>query len=175
MKIEVPVVETKRLRLRGHRLEDLTECTAMWSDSGVIRYIGGVPFTVEDVWARILRYSGHWAWLGYGPWVVEEKDTGRFVGEVGFAEFKRSIRPPLEGAPEIGWVLTPRAHGCGYATEAAQAAVEWGRSRFGQVRTVCIIHPDNLSSLRVAEKCGYREFARTTYKNQPTILLSREG
>ncbi len=173
--IEVPVVETERLRLRGHRLDDLAECTAMWGDIEVTRYIGGVPFTVEDVWSRILRYSGHWAWLGFGPWLVEEKETGRFVGEVGFAEFKRVITPAVEGSPEIGWVLTPRAQGLGFATEAALAAVEWGLSRFGRVRTVCIIHPDNAPSLRIAEKCGYGEFARTVYKSQPTILLSREG
>jgi RimJ/RimL family protein N-acetyltransferase len=175
MKIEVPVLETARLRMRGHRVDDLADCTAMWGDAGVTRFIGGIPFTVEDVWARILRYAGHWAWLEFGPWIVEEKETGRFVGEVGFAEFKRIIHPPLERMPEIGWVLTPGAQGLGYATEAALAAIEWATGRLGPVRTACIIHPDNEPSLRVAAKCGYAEFARTVYKGQPTILLRREG
>jgi RimJ/RimL family protein N-acetyltransferase len=40
-------------------------------------------------------------------------------------------------------------------------------------RTVCLITPDNLASIRVAEKCGFKEFARTTYKDQPTILFDR--
>jgi RimJ/RimL family protein N-acetyltransferase len=139
----------------------------------VVRYIGGKPFSREDVWARMLRYAGHWSWMAYGYWAVEEKATGSFVGELGFADFKREIEPSLEGAPEIGWVLVPRVHGKGYATETVRAAVEWGDARFGPARTVCLIHPENLASIRVAEKSGYREFQRTTYKGAATVILAR--
>ena len=83
------------------------------------------------------------------------------------------MEPPILGIPEIGWVLAPRAHGQGYATEAARAALVWGDAHFASKRTACIIHPDNLASIRVAEKCGYREFERTTYKGEPTIVLVR--
>jgi RimJ/RimL family protein N-acetyltransferase len=38
---------------------------------------------------------------------------------------------------------------------------------------VCIIDPQNMPSLRVAERCGFREWARTTYKGDPTIILER--
>jgi RimJ/RimL family protein N-acetyltransferase len=78
---EVPVIETERLRLRGHRLEDFAEIAAMWADPVVTRYIGGKPLTEEDVWARLLRYVGHWAWMGFGYWVVEGKGSGDFAGE----------------------------------------------------------------------------------------------
>jgi RimJ/RimL family protein N-acetyltransferase len=54
-----------------------------------------------------------------------------------------------------------------------QAAIAWGDERFGRARTVCLIHPENLRSVRVAEKCGYTEFQRTTYKGQPAIILER--
>jgi len=145
----------------------------MWGDPLVTRYIGGKPFSGEEVWARLLRYVGHWSWMGFGHWAVEEKATGRFVGELGFADFKRDIQPSLKGVPEIGWVLDSRAHGKGYATEGVRAALAWGEGRFGPVETACIIHPENLPSIRVAEKCGYRESLRTVYKNQPTILFFR--
>jgi hypothetical protein len=46
--MEVPVIETKRLRLRGHRLGDFTDCAAMWADPIVTRYIGQ-PFSEEEV------------------------------------------------------------------------------------------------------------------------------
>ena len=145
----------------------------MWALPEVVRYIGGKPFTGEEVWARLLRYAGHWQWMGFGFWALEEKSTGAFAGELGFAEFKRELQPSIEGTPEVGWVLAPHAHGKGYATEALQAAIAWGDERFGQTRTVCLIHPENLPSLRVAEKCGYHEFKRTMYKGQPTIILER--
>ena len=169
----VPDIETERLFLRGHRMEDLDSCAAMWGDPEVTRYIGGKPSSREEVWSRILRYAGHWLWLGFGFWAVEEKATGQFIGEIGFADFKRSIEPTIDGLPEIGWVLIPSMHGKGYATEAVREVTVWGDARFESSPTVCLIHPDNLPSLRVAAKSGYRELQRTTYKEQPTIILSR--
>ncbi len=169
----VPTVETDRLILRGHRLDDFADSLALWTDPESVRFIGGKPSTQEEVWARMLRYAGHWLLLGFGYWVVTDKVTGRFVGEVGFGNFKRDIEPSLDGMPEIGWVLAGDQHGRGYATEAAQAAIAWGETHFGPVRTACIIAPENGPSIRVAEKCGYREFRRTTYKDQPTIMFTR--
>lgn len=146
----------------------------MWAAPEVTRYIGGRPFTEEESWSRLLRYVGHWSLLGFGYWVVEEKAARTFVGEVGFADYRRDLKPSLDGVPEIGWVLTPGAHGRGYATEAVRAAIEWGDSHFGSIRTACIIDPENTASIRVATKCGYREHAPATYKGEPTLLFVRD-
>jgi RimJ/RimL family protein N-acetyltransferase len=202
----VPVLETERLRLRGHSLSDFVHCAAMWADPKVTEHIGGKPLTEEECWTRLLRYIGHWALLGFGYWVVEEKATGNFVGETGFADYKRDLEPGLKGVPEIGWVFVAQAHGKGYATEAVRAVVAWGDVHFSSssssssmtssssslssslpfslssslssgrtgARTACIIVPENIASIRVAVKCGYREVARTTYKGHPTIVFVRE-
>ncbi|MGA9899372.1 MAG: GNAT family N-acetyltransferase [Terriglobales bacterium] len=169
----VPVIETQRLKMRGHRLDDFVNCAGMWADPIVTRHIGGKPFSEEETWARFLRYAGHWSLMGFGYWAIQEKETGGFIGELGFADFKRDLQPSLKGVPELGWVLASKAHGKGYATEAVRAALAWGDAHFGLVRTVCIIHPDNLASLRVAEKCGYKEFQRTTYKGHATVIFNR--
>jgi|SRR5689334_5470394 RimJ/RimL family protein N-acetyltransferase len=171
----VPVLTTARLTLRGHTQADFDESAAMWADPDVTRYIGGRPFTREEAWARLLRYLGHWALLGFGYWVVRETATNRFVGEVGFVDYQREIEPSLEHAPEIGWVLSPAVHGQGFATEAVSAIIAWGESRFPGARTVCLIDPGNTPSLRVAEKCGYRELARASYRGEPSIILERPG
>jgi len=145
----------------------------MWDTAEVTRHIGGRPSTAEESWARLLRYAGHWSLMGFGYWVVREKATGRFVGEVGFADFRRDLRPSFAGAPECGWVLSPPAHGRGFATEAVLAAIAWGQAHLRPQRSVCLIAPGNLTSLSVAAKCGFREYARTTYKGEPAILLER--
>ena len=49
----------------------------------IARFIGGRPYTREEVWARILRYVGHWTLKGYGFWAIEEKLSGDFIGEAG--------------------------------------------------------------------------------------------
>lgn len=173
MTIEIPQLETARLLLRGHRVEDYEDCYAMWSDPAVTRHIGGRPSTREEVWGRLLRYLGHWSALGFGYWVAQGKASGRFVGELGFADFKRQLEPPLGNRPEAGWALASWAHGQGFATEALSALVSWADVRFAGRKTVCIIDPGNVASIRVAQKCGYRELLRTSYHGAPTILFER--
>ena len=142
----------------------------MWANPIVTRFIGGKPSTREELWMRLMRNVGHWSLLGFGYWVVEVKASGRFVGEVGFAELKRDIEPSFEGMPEGGWVLAPEAHGKGFATEAVKAILAWGDKHFAGRTTTCIISPENTASIRVAEKCGYREVARTTSRaNRPSV------
>ncbi|MGE5502376.1 MAG: GNAT family N-acetyltransferase [Ignavibacteriales bacterium] len=171
--LPVPVLETERLRLRGHDLRDFEPMMAMWGDPDVTRFIGGKPSTQEEVWSRLLRYIGHWAALGYGYWAVEDRKTGEFLGEIGFADFKRDLQPSFEGIPELGWGLGVWAHGKGYATEAARAAADWGDGHFNGARMVCMISPENKPSIRVAEKCGFRPFAETFYKGSPSLLFER--
>jgi RimJ/RimL family protein N-acetyltransferase len=172
--LEVPILETLRLKLRGHRLDDFVHCAAMWADPGVTRFIGGQPLREEEAWTKFLRYAGHWALLGFGYWVVEEKATGDFVGEIGFADYKRDLQPSLKGVPEIGWVLASHAHGKGYATEAVRTVSAWGDAHFQSPRSACIIAPENFASIQVAEKCGYRETQPTTYKGRPTLMYVRD-
>jgi RimJ/RimL family protein N-acetyltransferase len=168
----VPVLETERLLLRGHRAEDFANSAAMWADPKVTENIMGRPLTVEESWTRFLRYVGHWALLGFGYWVIVEKHTGAFAGEAGFADYKREIEPSLEGVPEIGWVLASHAHGKGFATEAVRAITAWADEHF-ETTTACIIKPENTASFRVAAKCGYREVCRTTYHGRETVMFSR--
>lgn len=168
-----PLLETARLTLRPHGCEDWNAASEMWAHPDVIRYIGGKPFSRHEVWSKILRYAGHWALLGFGYWAVQEKKSGKFVGELGFANFKRVIEPCIDDAPELGWVLAPEFHGKGYATEALQAVLPWGDVHLHSKRTVCLIDPRNTPSLRVAEKCGYLETHLTTYAGQPTLIFER--
>lgn len=167
-----PVLETDRLLLRGQQVGDLDAFAALWGDPEVTRYIGGKPASREEAWSRLLRNIGHWEEIGFGPWMVCDKRTGQLVGDIGFGNFQRAIDPPFGDTPEIGWVMSPAAHGKGYASEAVAAALAWGDANFENRRTVCIIDPANAPSLRLAERMGFKEFARTEYRSE-IVLLER--
>jgi RimJ/RimL family protein N-acetyltransferase len=153
--LKIPTITSDRLRLRGHTEKDLEQCASMWADTRVVRFIGNRPRSREETWARLLKYLGHWSLKGFGFWLVEEKVSGEFVGEVGFADHKRDIAASFHGIPEIGWALTPEKQGLGYATEAVKAAIAWADEHFSMRQTICIIHPDNAPSIRIAESNGY--------------------
>ncbi len=168
-----PTIETERTILRAHRLDDFNAYAEMWADPVITRFIGGRARTREETWIRLLRYTGMWPLIGYGFWAIEEKATGRLIGEAGFHDLKRDLVPSIDGTPEAGWALIPSTHGKGLATEVLGGIHEWAKGRPGFDRTVCIIDPENGASLAVARKLGYREVTRTTYQGEPTILLDR--
>ena len=172
--MDIPILETERLILRGHRRDDFPDYARMWADPDVTRFIGGKPFTEEEAWARFMRAFGHWALVGFGSWSVQERASGARVGDVGFLDVRREIVPSMHDIPEMGWSFDKPAQGKGYATEAVRAALAWGEGHFGRRRFACIIAPENTASLRVAAKTGFREAARTTYKGEPTVMLYRD-
>ncbi len=164
----IPVLETARLRLRPHRVEDFDALAALWADPAVTRFIGK-PSTREESWARLLRYGGLWPLLGFGYWAVEDRGSGAYLGDVGFADFHRALDPAPPALPEIGWVLAPAAHGQGLATEAATAAIGWlGGPCF------CIIDPAHRGSLRVARKLGFESRGLARYRDGVTTVLVRD-
>ena len=169
----VPVIETARLRLRAHRRSDFAACVAMWRDPAVTRYIGGKPSTEQQTWSRMLSYAGHWVLMQYGYWAVEERDSGTFTGELGFADFKREITSSMRDVPELGFAFVSSVHGRGYATEAVGAAIAWGDAHLPSARTVCLVSPENTASLRVVEKAGYEIFERSMFNERPSLFLSR--
>ncbi|HEX3763623.1 MAG TPA: GNAT family N-acetyltransferase [Kofleriaceae bacterium] len=171
VQVPVPVLDTPRLVLRGHRVTDLDDLLAMWSCPEVTRVLTGKPLSREDVWARLLRYIGHWAVHDYGLWTIRERDTDRFVGDAGIADFQRDLAFSFDGAPEAAWVLAPWAHGRGYATEAMNAVLAWAAA--AHPRTVCIIDPDNFASLRVAARLGYHQIGQADFKGKPILVFER--
>ncbi len=145
----------------------------MWADERVTRHITGKPSTKPQTWARMLGYAGHWDFLGYGYWAVEEKSSKSYVGELGFADFKRDFEPSIAGIPEMGWALAPAVHGRGYAKEAMAAALQWRDANLKSEQTACLINPGNLASLALAEKFGFRWAQDALYQGVPVKLFFR--
>ena len=167
------MIETDRLRLRPHTADDLAASLAMWSDPLVYGYILPAPSTEGQAWSRILTYAGLWALADFGYWAVEERATGAFVGEIGFADFKREITPSIRGVPEMGWVIAAAHHGKGYATEGVRAALNWADQHLSADRTVCLINPENAASIHVAQKAGYAQTHLATFNNAPALVFER--
>lgn len=164
-----PTLETDRLILRGHGLGDFDDLARMRADPEVSRFIGGVN-TPEEVWARLLRYAGHWRLLGFGFWAVCERASGAYVGDVGLMDARRPLPASFGDVPEVGWALASGWQGKGFAGEAVQAALAWSDRHLDAARTVCIIDPDNAASLALAARCGFHEYGRADYHGEIVML-----
>lgn len=166
-------IETGRLIFTLPALCDFDDLARMRADPLVSRYTTRVPATRSDSWERLIRYRGFWDILGYGFWSVRERESGRFVGTVGFGENHRGIEPSLDGFPEASWLLASWCHGRGYGKEAVAAACAWLDHETIHRRAVCMIDLQNRASLGVAARSGFIPLARSHYQTVPILVLER--
>jgi RimJ/RimL family protein N-acetyltransferase len=114
-----------------------------------MRFLGeGRPLDRFEAWRSMAMILGHWQLRGYGPWALEERASGAFIGRVGF--FYPDGWPDFE----LGWVLGREYWGKGYASEAAGRALAYAFAEMGRDHVISLIHPDNGPSIKVAERLG---------------------
>ena len=146
-----PVIETPRLRLRKVFRADADDLFEATSDPRVTKFEPGGPYDraetaqmVENIQAQL--QSGLCT-----EWAMERKDDAKVLGLIHLNQvdfFNRSA--------EVGYWLSRKCWGQGYATESLAALTEYALSTLCMDEIVAICHPNNQASLRVLEKTGYR-------------------
>jgi RimJ/RimL family protein N-acetyltransferase len=144
-----PRLETERLVLRPHRMEDFAPMAAFYA-SDASRFLGG-PYDAERAWHAFAADVGAWELLGFGCWAAEAKATGAFVGQLSLNH------PPHFPEHEIGWLLFPGFEGQGYATEGARAVRAFAYGTLGWPTAVSYVNPENTRSIAVARRLGCTE------------------
>jgi ribosomal-protein-alanine N-acetyltransferase len=162
--MNIPTLETARLKLRAFTLDDLGPYAEMYADESFVRYLEGKPLSKDEAWESMAIILGHWDLLGYGIWALECKATGQLIGRAGLLH--------LPGWPgvEVCWALSPRFRGKGYATEAGQASVLWAFQEAGLDRLISLIHPENKASEAVALRLGERFREEIAFMGKSTKL-----
>jgi RimJ/RimL family protein N-acetyltransferase len=175
-------LETERLLLRMFRAEDFESYAEMCADPEVMQYLpGGKPLSRENAWRQMAATVGEWHLTGYGAWAVQERETGRLLGRLGFVNWAhvelRPSRPEALPGLEIGWVLSRASWGRGYATEGARRAIDYAFTDLGRDYVVSIIHPDNNTSVRVAERLGQKIEGRAQVSGTEALVyrIDREA
>ncbi len=159
--------------MRGFRRDDLDALAATLNRRDVVRHLGGHLFDREDSWRRLTMAVGQWPLLGYGYWAVVSRMTGLLVGQVGFADFERDLKPSNRGEPEMGWIFDPSVHGQGMAREACRAALGWLGGAVGATDVSAVIAIENARSMRLAERLGFVREPDALYRDEPIALFRR--
>jgi RimJ/RimL family protein N-acetyltransferase len=172
----VPTLETERLRLRPWSQRDVAGYAGILADPEVMQFLGSgpryaakrlaaraiAPFSDVEARRAIRKLDAHWARFGYGEWAVEERATGRLVGQVGLHHHADWVAEPTK--VEVGWLLARDAWGRGYATEGALGSLADAFDRAGLERVVSIAVTANVRSLRVMERIGLSRVGRTHWR-----------
>lgn len=116
---------------------------------GVLRYFPNqTPPPLERVQRFIAGQQAHWKTYGYGNWGLAPEGQPAIAGWVGLQYL------PELGETEVGFLLDRPYWGRGYATSAASESLRFGFEQCGLKRIIALVHPENLASRRVIEKCG---------------------
>jgi len=154
----ISTISTTRLILRPLVFEDAGVLHQIYQVEGVLHYFPSPnPPTLEKVQKFIASQASHWADHGYGNWALTLKDGGQLIGWAG-PQFL-----PETGETEIGYLLARPFWGCGYATEAARASLAFIFGNFDFPRIIALVHPENIASAHVLEKCGLSLLDRKEY------------
>ena len=119
---KVVEIKTKRLLLRQWNKADLADFALLNSDPEVMEYLPKILNREEsdNLADRIISLLSD---NGWGFWAVETISNNSFIGFVGLHEPKYEL--PVKPCVEIGWRLSRKYWGNGYATEAGNAALEF--------------------------------------------------
>lgn len=120
--METIYIETDRLILRSWKVADLAPFAEMNANTNVMRFFPA-PLSVEESNALAKRISTELEETGFGLYAVEIKETGEFIGYVGFHRFAFDV--PFSPNWEIGWRISDKYWHKGYATEAALACISY--------------------------------------------------
>jgi len=159
---------TQRLLVRAPTEDDLLAYEAHFLHPEIVRWLRPPPlppFDEPQVLELLQRDCRHWHDHGFGPWVLEDPQSGEFVGRGGLAwtEVENVL------AVELPWSIEPDRHDRGLATEAAKRAIGHAHA-LGFEIVIALILPHNLASRRVAEKAGMVAEREVEHAGLPHLL-----
>ena len=147
-------IETSRLSLRRLVPDDLEELVAVCAERDVWEYPYGRGMTRAEAEAFLGIQLDLWMQHGFGGCAARSHTDGRLLGVVGLST--PSFPSELVANVTVGWRFAPGAWGNGYATEGAAALLTEAFTTMGVARVGCVTQPENVRSVRVAERLGMR-------------------
>ncbi len=156
------MIETRRLRLRNWREEDIEPFIRHLNTGPVMRWLGGVRTAEQQAAAVRERFIAWQDARGFTFWVVERKADGDLLGFCGL-KIADAAGSPIEGEYEVGWRLREDAWGRGYAKEAASATLDFAFDRLGAERVVALTVEGNAPSWGLMLRLGMTRRADLDY------------
>ena len=142
-------ITTGRLEIRRFTEADTEAYVEMMTKPSVTQYLGsGKSCSKEDATKILSWYKSVWE-EGYGIFAVVEQDSRNLIGYCGISQIS-------DGRIELLYAYDPSSWGKGYATEAGEAVLAYGKEHFGVTEIIAMSYPQNIGSIGVIKKLGFK-------------------
>lgn len=149
------IAVTQRLIIREITVEDVPRLYELYSDERVTRYMEPLFPEMDKELAYTKAYIEKvYRFYGYGMWVIVLKESGEVIGRAGL-EYKEGF----EGL-ELGFMLGTAYQHRGYAYEACEAVLQYGRNQLGESSFCAFVDENNTASIELCKRLGFARKGR---------------
>lgn len=145
------ILYTRRTCVQEISLSDLDELYELYAGEGITDYTEPLFERAEEEEYTKSYIACMYYYYGYGMWIVRERETGKLIGRAGIEHREEGTQVLME----LGYIIRREYQNKGYATEVCQAILEYAAFELEMEQMHCFIHPNNVPSIRVAEKLGF--------------------
>lgn len=167
-------IESERLTLRRINQDDFNFFIHLHADPEVARYLPhGKPRSSQESLTWLESVLRSYEDFGLGQLAVLRKSDGTLIGRCGLSDLAVEAKATVAAVPrgwyqrseapavaeivferELGYTFHRSSWGQGYASEAARCVLEYARDVLRLPRVISLIHPENVRSLRLAQRFG---------------------
>ena len=167
-------IQTDRISYSRWTDKDIGLANLLWGDKDVTKYICATgEFTNDDISNRLNIEIGNGREFGVQYWPIFEKKSGELIGCCGARPFNSE-----PNSYEIGVHLRRKYWGLGYATEAAQATIDYCFAELGAEKLFAGHHPQNSGSRKMLTKLGFQyigdNFYEPTGRFHPSYVIEKQ-
>lgn len=163
-------IHTDRLILRPFEPSDAEGAFEWLGDPVVMQFTpAGPDKSIEETRARLVGYQNHQKAHGFSKWLIVERDSGVAIGDSGLLVLQDY------GWVDLGFRFAQPYWGKGLATEVASAWVRTAFDELGVSRLGAFVHPENVASIHVLEKVGFRAERHEMVMGMDSIVFSLDA
>ena len=145
--------ETERLLIRDIEPEDMESLLKIYTQEVNMKYIstGNYKWTYEQLSEKYNRCNINYI-AGIGVFAVENKDSGKIIGEAGvFDSFGKTSKL------ELGYILNSMYWSRGYGYEICVGLIKYCFDNIGTKSVIARMYSENMASVKLSEKCGMKK------------------
>lgn len=146
--------ESERLGFRNWELSDVDAMAAISANPAVMEFFPSTQ-SKEHVQGFIKRMQAEYNEYGFCYYAVDRLEDGEMIGFIGLHNV--TFEAPFTPCVDIGWRLSPKAWGKGYATEGANRCLEYAFNELKLESVKSIAPAINIKSIHVMKKIGMQE------------------
>ena len=150
------LIETSRLTLKSFCKDDITHYKKLLKDPDVMKFSINGPYTDDNEIQKLIDQSIETQKIyGIGLISIFLKETYIWIGFCGL--FKE------DDGWDFGFRFLKEFWRHGYASEAVGACCSYFKKNLSNEKIYCYIEPENIASIRMAEKCKMQYLDKTLF------------